>query len=46
MKDPTFGVIKNEDFTKNIISIDALQLIDSHFQLSYEYILIKEITAL
>ncbi len=38
VKDPTFGAIKNEDFTKNIISIDALQLTDSHLQLSYEHI--------
>ncbi|HTA63532.1 MAG TPA: hypothetical protein VK835_13795 [Bacteroidia bacterium] len=37
-KDPAFGVIKNEDFTKNIISIDALQLTNSHIQVSYEHI--------
>jgi|SRR6185437_465138 len=38
VKDPTFGAIKNKDFTKNIISIDALQLTNSHFQFSYEHI--------
>ncbi|HXU26499.1 MAG TPA: hypothetical protein VN698_04645 [Bacteroidia bacterium] len=38
VKDPTFGVIKNEDFTKNIISTDALQLVNAHAQVTYEHI--------
>jgi hypothetical protein len=38
VKDPAFGVIKNEDFTKNIISVDFLQLTNEHMQLSYEHI--------
>lgn len=38
VKDPTFGVIKNEDFTKNIISLDMLQLINMHLQVSAEHI--------
>jgi hypothetical protein len=38
VKDPTFGAIKNEDFTKNIISMDFLQLTNEHLQVSYEHI--------
>lgn len=38
VKDPMFGVIKNEDFTKNIFSIDVLQLFDKHLQVYYERI--------
>jgi hypothetical protein len=38
VKDPAFGIIKSEDFTKNIFSIDAFQLTNSHLQVSYEHI--------
>ena len=41
VKDPTAGVIRNEDFTHNIISADMFQLCNSHFQLSYEHIFKK-----
>jgi|ERR1700757_2521227 len=41
VKDPSFGVIKNEDFTKNIISIDPFQAANSHLQVSYEHIFKK-----
>ncbi|MBS1645901.1 MAG: hypothetical protein JST67_01030 [Bacteroidetes bacterium] len=41
VKDPMQGVIKNENFTRNILSIDAAQLADAHIQLSYEHVFSK-----
>ncbi|MGZ3863369.1 MAG: hypothetical protein ACXVPN_08105 [Bacteroidia bacterium] len=38
VKDPTFGTIKNEDFTRNIISFDLLQAAIAHAQLNFERI--------
>lgn len=38
VKDPTFELIKEKEFTRRIISIDASQFFVKHFQMNAEYI--------
>jgi len=38
VKDPTYGVIKNEDFTRTIIGLDFLQAFDQHFHISLDHL--------
>ncbi|MGQ0828387.1 MAG: hypothetical protein ACT4ON_08330 [Bacteroidota bacterium] len=38
VKDPAFDIIKEKEFTRTIISVDAFQFLNKHFQLNIDHI--------